>query len=349
MAENRLAYLFNKYVANNCTREELAELWTLMKELPEDQEILLDEMQGVWNKERPGQQAADTVDWNFLQERMKAEMQAPQPVARVRSMRRWYAAAAVILLLLAAGAFFYFNQQPTQKESTEIAEVSDIAPGKDGAILTLADGRKVVLDSLGNGIVANEKATTIVLKNGQLIYQNGQAAGDAPVYNTMHTPKGRQFQLVLPDGTKAWLNAASSIRYPTFFAGSERRVQVTGEVYLEVSPNKAMPFRVDVNDEAEIEVLGTHFNINSYSDEPSMKTTLLEGSVKVKVKQSNALAILKPGEQAQINTDHTLQTNNEVDLGKVMAWKNGFFDFENVAITEVMKQLERWYDITVVY
>lgn len=352
MAESRLAYLFNKYVSNTCTREELKELWALLKELPEDQEILLNDMQGLWNKERSGQLASDTVDWNFLQQRMQAEMKEKttgslKQMSRVHFMRRYWA-AAVILLLVAAGGYFWLNYNSTG--TTTVAEQKvDIAPGRDGAILILADGTKVVLDSLGNGTVANQNATRIILQNGQLIYENAKAAGDEPVYNTMSTPKGRQFQLQLPDGTKAWLNAASSIRYPTFFAGNERRVIITGEVYFEVASNKEMPFRAEVANEAEIEVLGTHFNVNAYSNEPSLRTTLLEGSVKVRSVQTAATATIQPGEQAEINTYHSIHTNNQVDLDRVMAWKNGLFNFENTSITEVMKQLERWYDITVVY
>jgi transmembrane sensor len=351
MAESRLAYLFNKYVSNTCTREELTELWSLLKEVPEDQEFLMNEMQGLWNKERSGLLSSDTVDWNFLQQRMQAEMKTQAPVRRGNFRRRWWAAAS-ILLVLAAGAYFWFSKNATEKTPI-VQQPVDIAPGKEGAILTLADGTKVVLDSLGNGTVANERTTRIVLKNGQLIYETAQAQmNEEPVYNTMSTPKGRQFQLVLPDGTKAWLNAASSIRYPTFFAGDERRVEITGEVYFEVARSitasgAKQSFIVNVNDHAQIEVLGTHFNINAYSNEPLLKTTLLEGAVKVSA--AGTSTILKPGEQAQINTNHTIQTNSQVDLDKVMAWKNGLFNFEETSLTEVMKQLERWYDITVIY
>lgn len=352
MAESRLVYLFNKYVSNTCTSQELDELWALLRELPEGQEILLDEMQHVWNKERSGQQPSDAVDWNFIGKRMQAEMKEKKPAPHVPVMRRWWAAAS-ILLLLALGAYFVFTNRAGETAPL-VQQAIDVAPGRDGAILTLADGTKVVLDSLGNGTVANEKTTRIVLQNGQLIYENAVAENATPVYNTMSTPRGRQFQLVLPDGTKAWLNAASSIRYPVFFAGNERRVEISGEVYFEVAKSVTaggakQSFIVDIDEQAEVEVLGTHFNINAYDDDAFMKTTLLEGSVKVSTKQANSLAILKPGEQAQINTNHTIQTNNQVDIDKVMAWKNGLFNFESTSIAEVMKQLERWYDITVVY
>jgi ferric-dicitrate binding protein FerR (iron transport regulator) len=183
------------------------------------------------------------------------------------------------------------------------------------------------------------------MSNGQLIYKAKNSSGVA--YNTMTTPKGRQFSLVLPDGTKAWLNAASSLRYPTAFVGRERKVEVTGEVYFEVAKNKQMPFKVKVNENMEVEVLGTHFNINSYSNEASINTTLLEGSVQIS--NQSQKQILKPGQQARVNNDQKINIVSDVNLKKVMAWKNGVFDFDDASLQEVMHQLERWYDIEVVY
>jgi ferric-dicitrate binding protein FerR (iron transport regulator) len=246
----------------------------------------------------------------------------------------------------------------------------DLPPGKNGAILTLADGSKVVLDSLGNGVVATQNGSKILLNNGQLAYStsnNGHpasGAADSPAvitYNTMTTPKGRQFQLLLPDGTKIWLNAASSVRYPTRFTDMERKVQVTGEAYFEVAQNAKAPFVVTVDEQTEIQVLGTHFNINSYADETSINTTLLEGSVRVI--HAGEKALLRLGQQAQVPVDKAAQTGGQpsetardhikvlsnVNIDKVVAWKNGVFDFQDASLEEVMRQLERWYDIEVVY
>lgn len=355
---SRLAYLFEKYSANSCTREELAEFWALLRQLPE-QDFLYEEMQALWNKERTGVTATGTVDWKFLEDRMRVEMlqhntggiaiEKPGTRARRVIFMRWWWAAAAVLLLFATGAYFWINSNRPGKQAI-VQQPVDIAPGKDGAVLTLADGRQVVLDSLGNGVIAIQNGAQVLLQNGKVVYEAGQASisADQLQFNTMSTPKGRQFQLLLPDGTKVWLNAASSIRYPTFFAGNERRVAVTGEVYFEVTKNKKMPFRVTVNESAGIEVLGTHFNVNAYSNEPELKTTLLEGSVKVSSMGNDQSFILKPGEQAAIHHSQ-LTIHDNIDLDKVMAWKNGLFNFEGVPITEVMKQIERWYDITVVY
>jgi hypothetical protein len=230
----------------------------------------------------------------------------------------------------------------------------DIAPGKNGAVLTLADGTQVVLDSLHNGVIANQKGGQVLLKEGKLAYEpdgSGEVA-----YNTMTTPKGRQFQVTLPDGTKVWLNAASAVTYPTVFTGKERVVKVTGEVYFEVTKNVKMPFRVNVNNKAEIEVLGTHFNVNGYADESKISTTLLEGSVRVTVNSAiRPVVTLKPGQQAQITNGISqaegtgIKVIENADSEKILAWKNGLFNFNGASLQEVMRQLKRWYDIDVVY
>ena len=244
------------------------------------------------------------------------------------------------------------------KPSKQVAGVrpaalkNDVAPGKAGAILTLADGTTVVLDSLGNGLVATQNGAKVLLHNGQLAYNTNGAAPAEMTYNTMATPKGRQFQLVLPDGTKVWLNAASSLRYPTAFAGSERTVEITGEAYFEVaklvssSTGQRVPFRVKVNNQTTIEVLGTHFNINSYDDEKTVNTTLLEGSVRIV--SGAEKAILKPGQQAQAGASQ-IKIVPDANVEKVMAWKNGVFDFQDASLEEVMRELQRWYNIDVVY
>jgi hypothetical protein len=245
-------------------------------------------------------------------------------------------------------AGFYFLWQP-EKPSPEVVTknvpVQDIAPGKNGATLTLADGRLVVLDSLGNGVIASQQGAKVVLQNGQLSYTPAAANNEPMSYNTMTTPNGRQFRLTLPDGTQVWLNAASSIRYPTAFTGYERKVEVTGEVYFEVAKNTHMPFRVRVNDRADIEVLGTHFNVNAYENESSIHTTLLEGSVSIKTAKQQT--VIKPGQQAQLTEN--IKVVDEVDVDKVMAWKNGLFNFDGMDLPYAMRQIARWYNVEVVY
>jgi len=306
------------------------------------------------------------------------------PIGRTPVLRKWVWAAASIILLVGIGAYLWTNKKKNPAAVAVVA--SDIQPGKNGAILTLDNGSRVVLDSLGNGMIATQGGSRVLLKNGQLAYDPTGQSAVAVAYNTMSTPKGRQFSLQLPDGTKVWLNAASSLRYPTVFAGKERRVEVTGEAYFEVAPltsrqvgtgskggSHKVPFIVKIGsysgNGAEVKVLGTHFNVNAYENEASINTTLLEGSVVVTLssdrQQQTSLhdqsVILKPGQQAQIAGAVTkgdvanqearqgIKVINDADIDKTMAWKNGLFNFDGASLYEVMKQIERWYDIEVVY
>jgi ferric-dicitrate binding protein FerR (iron transport regulator) len=262
------------------------------------------------------------------------------------------AGAAAIILLLGAGAYLWIQHQDrpdiTRNENRPGLLKNDALPGRNGAILTLADKHQVVLDSLGDGVVTTQGKTTVLIKNGQLVYAAAGPEG-ALLYNTMTTPRGRQYQLTLPDGSIVWLNAASSITYPTAFSAAERSVSITGEAYFEVTKDRTRPFRVKVN-EMQVEVLGTSFNINAYPDQASIRTTLLKGSVKVRSVQ--AAVTLQPGQQASLSASSSaplLQVRSDADIDEVMAWKNGFFKFNDTDIRTVMQQLERWYDLQVVY
>jgi transmembrane sensor len=317
----------------------------------------------------------------FLEIKEAYQQQNIQPakVRRLPAVSRWLVAAS-ILLLLPVGAYLFIKTRSDQ----HIAGSTEILPGKDGAILTLADGSQILLDTVKNGVVALQGGATAKIVNGTLIYEG---KGSDVVYNIMSTPKGRKFHLIMPDGTEAWLNSASSIQFPTAFTGSERKVTVTGEVYFEVAavrlPARAghaqgpkMPFKVNVNDKAEIEVLGTHFNVKAYENEPVINTTLLEGSIAIRLSASKngkagKQSILKPGQQAKIlvgqnkllvNGDVNSTANkatgedtkgltvvNGTDIDKVMAWKKNVFDFNDIAFEDAMYQLERWYNIEVVY
>jgi ferric-dicitrate binding protein FerR (iron transport regulator) len=285
-------------------------------------------------------------------------LQEAVPAIPVRTSflkRRMTVAAAVILLLSGAAWLWQRNRSTYKGVQRQEAVVQDVAPGKTGAILTLADGKQVVLDSIANGTVAIQHGMEVTIKNGQLVYDLQNSPEGELAYNTMATPVGRQFSLVLPDGTRVWLNAASSIKYPVSFTGQERRVTLSGEAYFEVAANKKMPFKVE-SGKAEVQVLGTSFNIHSYTDEDRFFATLLEGSVQVKnqLLANQAPAILKPGQQAIVftgtgNQQQAIVVTENTDLDKVLAWKNGFFNFEEASLDEVMKQLQRWYDIEVVY
>jgi ferric-dicitrate binding protein FerR (iron transport regulator) len=273
------------------------------------------------------------------------------------------AAAAVVLIMATSIGWFWLNHA-SKTQVTTVAK-NDIAPGGNKAVLTLADGSTIVLDNEANGVVAQEgNAKVVKLKNGQLMYakaDDGSASASGTVaYNTLSTPKGGQYNIELPDGSKVWLNAASSITYPTAFDAKERKVQVTGEAYFEVArvitenDGKRVPFIVDIRnktnggDMGQVQVLGTHFNINAYEDEDAVKTTLLEGKVKFVNRQKDSL-LLKPGQQAIASKQTSLSIDQSPNVEQIMAWKNGVFHFENADIKAVMRQVSRWYDVEVIY
>lgn len=262
---------------------------------------------------------------------------------------KWAAAAAVILMISVIGVLMTINH--AEKDQVAVAQTqkkefkNDVAPGQTGAILTLADGQKILLDSAGDGTLAQQGNASVIKNNGELVYNTGGNAA-VTVYNTMTTPKGRQFNLVLADGSKVWLNAESSITFPTQFSGKERKVTITGEAYFEVAHNAVMPFIVEKGS-ASIRVLGTHFNVNAYDDESVIGVTLLEGSVNVGNGNKNVL--IKPGQQARLGKTGNVQVANNVDLEEIVAWKDGKFQFENANVQTVMRQLGRWYDMEIEY
>jgi transmembrane sensor len=265
----------------------------------------------------------------------------------VHFMQKWkWVAAASVVFIIGITTFFLFDNKKDPVQSASNITAEQIQPGKDGAILTLADGSQLSMDSIQNGIIALQDGVTARVVNGVLIYEGN---GKKIQYNTMSTPKGRQYQLLLPDGTKVWLNAASSIKYPTVFSGKERNVQISGEAYFEVAKNVYQPFRVMVNDRMTIDVLGTSFNVQAYRNETTYYTTLIDGAVRVSADQPGNSTVLKPAQQALLAGEGAIAVSGNVDTEKVMAWKNGLFNFEGASLDEVMKQIERWYDIDVVY
>ncbi|HRE51739.1 MAG TPA: FecR domain-containing protein [Flavitalea sp.] len=273
----------------------------------------------------------------------------------------WFRYAAAILLVLGAAAYLYLrHQQQYEVAATTGAPfptANDLAPGGNKAILTLADGSTIVLDSAAQGPIAQQEGIKLIkTAEGLLEYERvqGKKITDATIsYNTIRTPRGGQYQLRLPDGTRVWLNAASSISYPTFFSEKERTVKISGEVFFDVAKDKARPFHVEANT-ARIDVLGTEFNINAYEDETTIKTTLLEGSLQVasyaegntemKMKRQ-----LKPGQQARAGKDGAMLVAEDIDTEAVIAWKNGYFSFDNTDLTTLMRQISRWYDVDIEY
>lgn len=304
--------------------------------------IMLSDSSSVPYDERLWQPVLDNV---LKVDKPGISRQAPRKAVMMR--RYGWAAAAAVLVLLASGIVYRVANKTKHPAATAYSRLKDIAPGHNGAVLTLADGRVVELDSLQNGIVSTQNGTTIVLNNGSLAYEAGSNKEAAVLYNSISTPLARQFQLVLPDGTRVWLNAASSLRYPTVFAGKERRVEVTGEAYFEVAANTSQPFKVATTHYGEVAVLGTEFNINAYEEEAHAATTLVSGAVKVSA-GSSALQLL-PGQQAQVGNSQAIRLNTTPDVAQVTAWKNGVFNFENQKLEQVMRQLSRWYNLKVVY
>lgn len=334
--QERFNTLLELYLADSISEEDLSTLRQVL-ETP-DAQIWLQSF--VDEKMEDGSYAPHIAETLALKEsgyQQLLKQIEERPV--IRHIWRWVAAAAAMLLIISTATYFW--PQPGKQITAQ--EEPAITPGKKGAILTLSNGAKVVLDSLGNGLISTQNGANVLMQNGQLLYDVTGNTNGQMVYNTITTPNGREFHVQLPDGTLVWLNAASSITYPTVFSGKTRGVNITGEAYFEVAKNVQAPFHVNVNNSTRIEVLGTHFNVNAYTNESSINTTLLEGAVRI---QS---VTLKPGQQAQQRSNADIKIINNANLESVMAWKNGFFNFQGKSLEEVMRQLERWYDLEVIY
>lgn len=260
-----------------------------------------------------------------------------------------YAAAAAILVFVVTGLLYFFQPAPDAGAlAATKTMLHQVTPGGNKAVLTLADGTQITLDSTGNGAIASQGNVQVIkLDSGQLAYNATKGAtGKELSYNTLVTPRGGQFRIILPDGTKVWLNAASSLRFPTAFSGSKREVQLTGEAYFEVAHNPQMPFKVSAKG-MDVQVLGTHFNIMAYPDEANIETTLLEGAVRIGAGSHDVL--LKPGQQAELNSKGAMSVYNNVDVEEVVAWKNGYFHFNHEPLEGMMRQIGRWYDAEISY
>ncbi len=274
----------------------------------------------------------------------------PQPVQKQRlyTFRRILRYVAIFIIPLLAGGIllWYYNNSQEQ-------EIISMVPGYSKATLTLADGSRIILDSVQNGNIAKQLATNIIkLDNGKLLYsdsisekgtQHIDKLADFQI-NTLSIPRGGEFQIILPDSTRVWLNSETVLEFPTRFTGSERKINLkNGEAYFEVAKNKQMPFIININEKAEVKVLGTHFSITAYKDEPTVKTTLVEGSVQVLSLINNHSSFITPGQQASLNTDGTISMQ-QVNTHLYTAWINGEFVFENASLETVLKKLGRWYD-----
>lgn len=359
MINERVSYLMTRFMESHITEVELHELSAILLENEDDEAFLSSVKLLIQNS--ASAETYDPVAWEPVYRQVidgAREVPVTKEAPVFYLLRRLLPYAAAVLLL-GIGSWWWLNdtKTPATPPTTIAVKQPDILPGGNKATLTLANGSQVMLDSI-KGDLAQMGAQQARNDNGHLQYNAGAAAVE---YHTLSTPRGGQYQLTLPDGTVIWLNTASSIRYPTAFAGNERRVSITGEAYFEVAHDKTKPFIVELPavhstrtngaGGGEVKVLGTHFNINAYSDEAATKVTLLEGSVAVKqsVAGSGQLARLKPGEQAILGSDSQLIIDHSPDTEQALAWKNGLFDFNDASLPQVMRQLERWYDIQVKY
>ncbi|WP_432712066.1 FecR family protein [Pedobacter sp.] len=306
-----------------------------------------------WYLQESGTQvfSDENADFLFLKEEIWKGTRQKAGLEGVKKAVKWkpYSRIAAVLALIACCTCLYIKIAQRQQKEKNFIAASKIIAGRNQAILTLADGSKVLLNDAPNGTIAKQAGLTVTkTKDGELVYlTSATTQADAPpAYHRVETPKGGQYQVILPDGTHVWLNAASSLRYPPVFKGSARTVQVTGEAYFEVTKDPKKPFRVE-SDNQIIEVLGTQFNINAYKDEPRVTTTLLEGSVKILNLKNNATVLLNPGEQSALSSKGLRVTH--VDPEQFVAWKNDKFIFTNANIESIMRQVSRWYNVTVEY
>jgi transmembrane sensor len=339
--DTRYQELASKWLAGTITTEEKLEFATWYN-ADQNQEVVIPESLAI------NEQAHH--DHLLANVRQRAGMVKS---IKIRPLVQLSVAAAVTLLLLSTSIYFFIKQKKSSiQELTSV--VADIAPGGDKATLTLGDGSVLKLDELANGSVKEDNEIRITKKDGELIYERLNDSQGPLTYNTIKTPRGGQFRVVLPDGSRVWLNAASSLQYPTNFNSDYRLIRLTGEGYFEIAKligkgKRPVPFRINVNNKEEVEVLGTHFNIMAYSEEKIIKTTLLEGSVRVSKTGTQNSSLLKPGQQSEYNGRDGFVVKTGIDPEESISWKNGLITFKDADIKTIMRQVERWYDVKVEY
>lgn len=351
ISKNRISYLLKIYSSSKANTDEEQELFNWVansrNEMPVKKHI--EDVVSSYNSE----ELVPQIDWEHLYQNIMEEKNSRnfQPILRKMIWPRW-AAAAAVLLMLSTSYYFLTAAHNEQKNFSGIKQpkMADIAPPNTvNAVLILSNGQKIILDSTGNGVLAVQGSVEVVKQaDGQIVYR-GTNINKETQYNTLSNPRGSKVvNLTLVDGSKVWLNTASSLRYPTAFTGNERKIEITGEAYLEVAHDPSMPFIV-CKGSTSIKVLGTHFNVNAYDDENSLNVTLLEGSISLRDSSSLQSKVIKPGEQAQVGKNGKIKLANSVDLAEVMAWKNGLFSFKGTDIECIMRQVSKWYDVDVVF
>lgn len=345
-----IAALIEKYQQGTITPEESQQLNEWYHSFDDSEVVVETEEEMNWLQIK-----------NRLQNKIGLTMQVQTAKSQKRWIKKWHIPVAAAVLLLSLTALLYWQHNNIKTGAADMAKANqpikqDIAPGGNKAVLTLADGSHIILDSVASGTISQQGMIAVKkLENGVLAYTVATDTTNnletALTYNTISTPKGGQYQVTLADGTKVWLNAASSIRFPVKFSGTERPVEITGEAYFEVAKNPSMPFKVKAAGTV-IEVLGTHFNINAYTDEATVKTTLLEGKVKITPSGNNHVAtsrFLTPGQQALVDPYGSIRINNQADVEEAVAWKNGRFQFNSADLHSILRQIARWYDVDIEY
>jgi ferric-dicitrate binding protein FerR (iron transport regulator) len=369
--------LFRSYLGGTMTIEERKEFFRLVSDRQNEEEILDLLLYEIENADLSDTQIPTDPDVLFRKIIDEAGQRKNEKVVAkpfLNKKRIWWAVAAGLFLPLAITAYLLTDTSRLNDAKWKKSDISaiDIPPGGNKAVLTLDGGQQIILDTVSNGIITQQSGARIVKSgNGLLEYHTGNEKSENPVFNTVSTPVGGQYQITLSDGTNVWINAASSIRFPAIFTGEMRKVYISGEVYFEVNPKfltgsgkkmqqKYVPFLVDISGRGVVEVLGTHFNINSYKEENHLKTTLLEGSIKFTPTPGNVSepsdntgqvgksVLLTPGQQVNLNREGEMEVSNNVDLEEVVAWKNGYFRFSSSTLQDVMTQIARWYDIEVI-
>ena len=354
-ASERLSLLLNRFLKKNITSEELRELSSLLDGLSESEISIA--LKKVYDKTSVPTFLADKLPSEhilsqILQRTEDTNMPVNAPTKKIRPLIiKLIAAAAMIGLVVGFFIFPSKNQQPNSQHISSIQNNDgDILPGGNRATLKMSNGTTIVLTNSPNGILAQYGSMAIKkLADGQLVFDAGSSTTEnrqSSGWNTISTPRGGQYQLTLSDGSKVWLNAESSLRFPSQFIGDERRVELVGEAYFEVAKNRKQTFKV-MSKQMEIQVLGTHFNLSDYDGQGTSKTTLVSGSIKIK--RGTQVHLLKPGQQAVLNKNKELTLLDHVDVESEIAWKNGLFFFKDANIQHVMEQIARWYDIEVVY
>jgi len=346
MGQVRIHYLLKQYADNNASAEEVEEMLALLR-TSGGEKALKEMVAEIWNEEE--ESPLSEKDWSRMWGAIHQDMRSVSRPARV--LKIWGQVAAALLLMVGAGAA-YWKLAGRDKKAEPVAAQNvkkDIAPGGNKAVLTLANGSTIVLDNAHDGLLAQQGGTNVEkLDASSLAYNTGGKDKEPVMYNMIATPNGGQYQVILPDGSKVWLNAASSLKFPTRFEGKERSVELTGEAYFEVAKNSNMAFRVKLpGNGMDVQVLGTEFDVMAYANEQTSNTTLVSG--KVNVVSKGTIQALEPGKQTILDNQTKTMQVKDANVEQVVAWKNGLFRFRETGIRELMRQVERWYNVQVVY